>query len=120
MTQAKAKYGKQYHVGGSDGIHPAANGQLVMAYAFLKALGCSGDIGTITLDLAAKSAQATAGYKILSVTDGAIEVESSRYPFCFFGDPARPESTRGIIEFIPFNEELNRYRLVVKTVLIRI
>jgi lysophospholipase L1-like esterase len=42
MTKAKAKYGKEYHLGGGDGVHPDANGQFVMAYAFLKALGCNG------------------------------------------------------------------------------
>ena len=75
---------------GGDGVHPAANGQLVMAYAFLKALGCDGNIGTITVDLAAGKAEATDGHKVLSCADGAVEVESTRYPFCFFGDPARP------------------------------
>src|SRR5688572_19142843 len=39
MAKAKAKYGEDYPVGGGDGVHPSANGQLVMAYAFLKALG---------------------------------------------------------------------------------
>jgi hypothetical protein len=43
-----------------------------------------------------------------------VEIESTRYPFCFFGDPASPGATRGVIEFLPFNEELNRFRLVVK------
>ncbi|MDB5174505.1 MAG: GDSL-like Lipase/Acylhydrolase, partial [Phycisphaerales bacterium] len=36
MQKAKAKYGKEYHVGGGDGVHPDANGHLVMAYAYLK------------------------------------------------------------------------------------
>ena len=45
-----------------------------------------------------------------------MEIESTRYPFCFFGDPAKPNATRGIIEFVPFNEELNRFRLVVSGV----
>ena len=39
MTAAKKKYGPAYHVVGADGVHPAANGHLVMADAFLKALG---------------------------------------------------------------------------------
>jgi lysophospholipase L1-like esterase len=116
MAKTKARYGKSYHLGGGDGVHPSFNGHLVMAYAFLKAMGCDGNIGTITLDLKSNQARATEGHKILSVAGGAIEVESTRYPFCFFGDPARPESTRGVIEFLPFNEELNRFRLVVANV----
>ena len=84
-----------------------------MAYAFLKALGCDGDIGTITVDLAANKAEATDGHKVLSATDGTVEVESSRYPFCFYRRPASPSATSGIIEFFPFNEDLNRFKLVV-------
>ena len=114
MAQAKAKYGKDYHVGGGDGVHPDRNGQLVMAYAFLKGLGCSGNIGTITVNLGDNKAEATEGHKVLGCQDGCFEVESSRYPFCFFGDPATPGSTRGVLEFLPFNQELNRFQLVVK------
>ncbi|MFZ4779767.1 MAG: hypothetical protein ACOYM3_30790, partial [Terrimicrobiaceae bacterium] len=51
---------------------------------------------------------------VISVTKGVIEVESTRYPFCFFGEPSNPNATSGMIEFLPFNEELNRYLLVVK------
>lgn len=115
MAKAKAKYGDAYPVAGGDGIHPAENGHLVMAYAFLKGLGCDGDIGTITVDFAGNKAEATDGHKILSAKDGAVEVESTRYPFCFApGDPAKPNSTRGVLEFLPFNEDLNRFKLVVK------
>jgi lysophospholipase L1-like esterase len=114
MTQAKAKYGEKYHVAGDDGIHPGANGHLAIAYTFLKAFGVSGDIGTITLDMRANTGTATDGHKILSVKNGVVQVESTRYPFCFFGDPSTQNSTRGMIEFIPFNQDLNRYTLVVK------
>lgn len=114
MTKAKAKYGREYHVGGGDGVHPDRNGHLVMAYAFLKALGCDGQIGTITVDLSAGRAEGTEGHKVLAVKDGAVEVESGRYPFCFCGDPSRTDSTRGVIELLPFNQDLNRFVLVVK------
>jgi len=114
MAKAKAKYGVNYHVAGGDGVHPSANGQLVMAYAFLKALGCDGDIGTITVDLAGNSAQATDGHTIVAVKGGAVEVESTRYPFCFFGNPKDVNATSGIIEFFPFNDDLNRLTLIVK------
>ncbi len=114
MTQAKAKYGDRYHVAGGDGVHPDQNGQLVMAYAFLKAMGCDGNIGTFTIDMNQDQASATDGHKVRSFKDGAVEIESEKYPFCFFGDPASPSATRGIIEFIPFNQELNRLTLIVK------
>ena len=113
MAKAKAKYGPGYHVAGADGIHPAANGHLIIAYAFLKALGCDGDIGTISVDLARNHATATEGHRVLSFANGTIEIESTRYPFCFSGNSRDPNSTRGIIEFLSFNSDLNRFRLVV-------
>ena len=114
MTKAKEKLGKDYAVAGGDGVHPGSNGQLVMAYAFLKALGCDGHIGTITVDLGAGKAEATDGHKVLSCKGGEVEIESSRYPFCFFGNPKDSNATAGIIEFCPFNQDLNRFTLIVK------
>lgn len=114
MLAAEEKYGPGYRVCGGDGVHPDDNGHLIMAYALLKALGCRGEIGTITVDLADGKAQATDGHKILSCSNGVVEVESTRYPFCFFGDnPKDPRSTRGILPFVPFNQDLNRFMLVV-------
>jgi lysophospholipase L1-like esterase len=113
MSAAKAKYGPAYAVAGPDGIHPWANGHLVMAYAFLKALGCPGDIGTITWDAKSGAATGTLGHQVLSAKDGSIELESTRYPFCFYGDPADPNSTKGVLDFLPFNDDLNRFLLVV-------
>jgi hypothetical protein len=113
MPKIKAKYGKDFPFAGPDGVHPTASGHLVMAYAFLKALGVDGDIGTITVDLAGNKAEATDGHKILSVDGGTIQIESTRYPFCFTGDPANPASTTGVIDFFPFNDDLNRFRLIV-------
>lgn len=114
MQAAKARYGADYHVAGWDGIHPAPNGHLVMAYAFLKALGCSGDIGTFTWDARSGTATATEGHKITPSAKGVIEIESTRYPFCFSGQPADPNSPTGVLEFLPFNEELNRLQLIVR------
>ena len=67
MTKAKAKYGPKYHVAGGDGVHPAPTASSCMAYAFLKGLGVDGNIGTITVDLAANKAEATDGHKVLGV-----------------------------------------------------
>ncbi len=114
MAKAKAEYGDKYTFNPRDGIHQAGNGQLIKAYAFLKALGCDGGIGTITVDLAANTAEGTPGQKILSFHDDSVEVESTRYPFCFQGVPDKPDSTTGVIRFFPFNDDLNRYLLVVK------
>jgi hypothetical protein len=102
---------------GPDGVHQEPAGHLIMAYGMLKGLGCDGAIGTITVDLAANTAAGTPGQKIVSVQNGTVNVESTRYPFCFTGDPADPASTTttlDVIKYLPFNDDLNRYLLVVK------
>jgi lysophospholipase L1-like esterase len=114
MAKAKAKYGDGYVFAGPDGVHPGQNGHLVMAYAFLKAMGFDGNIGTITVDLSANTATATDGHKVLGVDAGTVSVESTKYPFCFTGDPKSSDATSGVIEFCPFNQDLNRFMLVVK------
>lgn len=113
MAKAKTKYGADYPFA-TDGVHPSFNGHLVMAYAFLKALGCDGDIGTFTLDATAGTATATTGHRVLSASRTQLEIESTRYPFCFVDDPANPQSTRAVLDCFPFNDDLNRLRLVVK------
>ncbi|QDU56767.1 SGNH/GDSL hydrolase family protein [Aeoliella mucimassa] len=116
MQAMKQKYGKEYYLFGDDGIHPREAGHLLMAHAMLKALGCDGNIGTITIDLEAAEATATDGHQVLNVQDGTVSLKSTRYPFCFTGDPAKPEATTGVIEFLPFNQELNRLTLVVSNI----
>jgi hypothetical protein len=112
MGKAKAALGPTYHVS-VDGIHPTPNGHLVMAYAFLKAMGFDGVIGTIDVDMAG-TATATAGHRVVSAKDGTIEIESRVYPFCFFGGKKDPNATRSILPFVPFNRDLNRYLLKVR------
>src|SRR5207253_754656 len=88
------------------------NGQLIMAYAFLKVLNADGTIGEIAVDLNA-DAKATPGHRVVSSQNGVTEIESSRYPFCHFGDPKSANSTRSILPFLPFDQELNRFMLTV-------
>ena len=113
MTKAKAGLGEDYDVCGRDGFHPGPNGHLIMAYAFLKAMGLDGNIGTITVDIKG-IATGSEGHKVLAATDGKIELESSRYPFCFFGDEKSSGGTRSIVPYLPFNQDLNRLTLIVK------
>jgi lysophospholipase L1-like esterase len=112
MRKAKATLGEAYDVCGADGFHPQANGHVIMAYAFLKAMGFDGLIGQITVDMNGAPG-ATEGHTA-SGTGGKVEVESRRYPFCFYGDEKSPSSARSILPFIPFNDELNRFVLAVK------
>jgi len=51
---------------GGDGFHPGPNGQLLMAEAFLTALGLDGAIGTVTIDWKSGAEPPTAGHTIVS------------------------------------------------------
>lgn len=113
LAPSKAALGKDYAPFGGDGFHPSAPGQLLMAEAFLKALGMDGAIGTITIDLAAGTPTASEGHEVLSSSGGSAEIESSRWPFCFDADPGNSGSTRSILPFTTFNQDLNRYLLIV-------
>ncbi|HWD92782.1 MAG TPA: SGNH/GDSL hydrolase family protein [Verrucomicrobiae bacterium] len=124
---ARQKYDPNYSICGKDGVHPSWAGHTIMAYAYLKAMGLDGDIGTFTIDLKRNKAKVSAGHKVISAKDGEFEIESSRYPFC----PCEAESQanyptcgqdatnsensiRSGETFVPFNEDLNRLMLVVK------
>ncbi len=112
MAKGKASLGENYDVCGGDGVHPGSNGQLIMAYAFLKGLGFDGKIAEITVDMKG-AATASTGHKVLSSAAGKVEFESVRYPFCFDGDAKSSGGTRSITAFLPFNDELNRFTLRV-------
>jgi hypothetical protein len=111
-VEGRKRYGQGYAIAGKDGVHPEWAGSFVMTYAFLKALGLGGDIGTLTVDLATQKAGASEGHEILSAKPGEIRVQSRKYPFCVSGDPARDTSTRSATTLVPFHDELNRFRLV--------
>lgn len=113
QEKAKAALGQNYDVCGKDGFHPGPNGHLLMAYAFLKGMGLDGQIGSITVDLKGKAASSE-GHKIVGEETGKVELESSRYPFCFIGDEKSSGGTKSILPFVPFNADLNRLTLVVK------
>ncbi len=110
MTKAKAALGPDYDVCGRDGVHPGSNGQLLMAAAFLKGLGVDGNIGDITVDMKG-AGTASEGHRITG-TNGVVEVESTKWPFCFEGDAK--SGTRSILPFCDFNQALNRLTLRVK------
>jgi hypothetical protein len=112
--EAKHRYGDDYMISGKDGVHPGWAGHLVMAYAFLKAMGLDGEIGTITVDMASGQASASAGHRILSADAGQVQIESSRYPFCATGPADSDSSIRSGMTLVPFNDNLNRFTLVVK------
>jgi lysophospholipase L1-like esterase len=113
--EARKKYGPDYAIAGKDGVHPGWAGHLFMAYAFLKAMGLDGNLGTFTVDLASGRATATTSHKVVLCKPGEVTITSNRYPFCAAGgDPAKDDNIRSAMTLIPFNQELNRLMLVVK------
>ncbi|MGE5296156.1 MAG: SGNH/GDSL hydrolase family protein [Solirubrobacterales bacterium] len=112
--EGKKRFGNDYMIAGKDGVHPGWAGHLVMAYAFLKAMGLNGDIGTITVDLAGDKATASEGHRVLTSESGRVEIESSRYPFCATGPANNDGSLRSGMALVPFNAELNRLTLVIR------
>lgn len=113
MAKAKAANGVDFPVCGTDGVHPNEDGHLAMAYAFLKAMGFDGDMGTISIDMNG-APTAVNGHKVLAGTGNKVDIESTRYPFCVTGDEKNANSNRSMLPFIPFNQELNRLTLTVK------
>jgi len=116
MHNAQAKLGSSYHVCGGDGVHPAANGHLAMAYSFLKGMGFANgrEIARIVVDMNGQPQAAGAGQHVVGGAPGKASLESAVWPFCFAkGDQKSPESMRSILPYLRFNEDLNRYMLVV-------
>jgi hypothetical protein len=111
---ARQRYGADYALAGKDSVHPGWAGHLVMAYAFLKALDVPGAIGTFTVDLRARKATVSTGHELISFQNGALTIKSMRYPFCATGEPTNAESIRSGMTLVPFNQDLNRFMLIVK------
>lgn len=104
---------KPYELAGRDGIHPDWAGHAIMAYAYLRALGLDGDLGTIEVNLASDTAEASGGHEVVALQEGNLRLKSSRYPFCAPGPADRDDSVRSGMTFVPFDEHLNRLTLKV-------
>lgn len=104
---------KPYEVAGKDGIHPGWAGHVVMAYAFLRAMGLDGQVADLSIDMAANMATASDGHTIKPLGDGKFEITSTRYPFCAAGPIDSDDSIRSGMTLVPFNDDLNRFQLTV-------
>ncbi|MEI7733568.1 MAG: SGNH/GDSL hydrolase family protein, partial [Verrucomicrobiota bacterium] len=112
--EARKLYGPKYAIAGKDGVHPGWAGQTVMAFAFLKAMGLKGEIGTFTVDLKSGEATVSAGHEVVAAKVGEVQIRSSKYPFCATGEADKDGSIRSGMTLIPFNQTLNRLVLVAK------
>lgn len=113
--QATNQFGPDYALAGKDAVHPGWAGQVVMATAFLHALGLDGDLGTLNVNLGAGSASATGGHEVVGFANGELTVKSGRYPFCAPpGELKDDNAMRSGMALADFNERFNRLRLVAK------
>jgi lysophospholipase L1-like esterase len=111
---AREKFGQDFALSGKDGVHPNWAGHVVMAYAFLKAMGLDGNVGTYTVDLSDNKATASSGHTVDSFTNNMLTITSTKYPFCAAGAPDKDDSIRAGMGLVPFNAQLNRLQLIVK------
>lgn len=126
---AQDLYGTNYAISGQDGVHPDWAGQLVMAYAFLRGMGLSGDIGTFRVNLGTGRINASAGHQVVAANADTYTIRSSRYPFVFCleagqataGYPScssncspKDNNMCSALKLVPFNEHLNRLMLFAK------
>jgi lysophospholipase L1-like esterase len=107
-------YDTNFAICGKDGVHPGWAGHLMMAYAFLRAMGLDGNLGTLTVDLGAQTATGTSGHKVESFKNGELTVVSTQYPFCAGGSTNSDSSLRCGATLVPFFQDLSRFQLVVK------
>ncbi len=113
--QARARYGTNYAVPGKDGVHPDWPGQTIMAFAFLEGLGLRGDLATLELNLKRGTARASAGHAVVDSAPGTATFRSERYPFCVGeGNPSEDKSIASGVQWVPFHERFNRFKLVVR------
>lgn len=111
---AERQYGPEFDVSGDDGVHPGWAGQVMMASAFLDALGVDGRIGTLTVDLAAGKATADEGHTVRAFADGKLDLTSTRWPFCTAPGPLdKDTSMRAGMALAKFDERFNRFTLKV-------
>ena len=121
-------YGTNYAIPGGDGVHPNWAGHAIMAYAFLRGLGITGDLAHFTVDLSANTMTVSAGHQLLAAKDGKYVIRSTRYAFCSGGpfglaanwyptagydNVTNNDNLRSGMTLVPFNQDLNRFLLTV-------
>lgn len=112
--RARQAFGDDYAMAGKDGVHPDWAGQVVMATAFLKAMGLDGDLGSVEVDLGARRAEGKRGHEVKGFEQGAVKILSHRYAFCATGPKDKDNSMQSGMALSGFHEALNRFTLKVR------
>jgi len=112
--RVKKDIGPEFKIAGKDGVHPGWAGQVIMATAFLQAMGLDGNLGEFTWDAASDQSAASDGHEIVSCSGGRLKIRSSKLPFSpGEGDVKNDDSIRAGMALVPFDRELNRLTLRV-------
>jgi lysophospholipase L1-like esterase len=89
-----------------DGVHPDAVGQLVMAYLALRRIDVPRELGEIVVDGGGVHGRGVSVGRA-AAGDGGVEFDVT-LPFLPF---YVPKEARPALELVPFQDELNRFRL---------
>jgi hypothetical protein len=86
----------------------------MMATAFLEGLGLRGDVGQISVDLAAGKATGREGQRVVKFEQGVVTLRSFRLPCSFEpGDVSKDGSIAAGLALADFQKKLNRLTLKV-------
>ncbi len=111
--ESRAQYGEGFKLEGPDGVHPGWAGHVMMAAAYLKALGLDGNLGTIEVDLSAAQAVAKDGQRAV-YANGTTFLRSERLPFSYeVGDIAQDSTIAAGVALSDFQQRFNRLTLKV-------
>lgn len=108
---------------GNDRIHPTNDGQMVMAYLFLKAQGLAGNkVANIVINVnnsrVALSENCTVTAPVINANNIKFNYLANSLPYPMdtiasgFGRPAKPQSA--VLKLVPFTDEFNQEILQVK------
>lgn len=112
--ESRAKYGEGFKLEGNDGVHPGWAGHVMMAAAYLKALGLSGDLGTVEVHLGSGAATARNGQSVSRLAAGGYTLRSERLPCSFEpGDLAKDSTLAAGLALSDFQNRFNRLTLKV-------
>jgi lysophospholipase L1-like esterase len=97
---------------GSDRVHPGASGHMVMAYLFLKAQSLEGAVAQVEVDTERRefSSVFNSSVKELEVKKG----QGLRFNYRANSLPFPPILYQPVDDLIPFDQEFNQERLIVK------
>ena len=108
QTKAKAKDPKYTMIPNS--VHPSDPGQVVMAYAMLKALGCKDQASGLEIDAAnSKATPDRCKVDELKVADSSVTFTRTDDALPAALDP----DAASILDFVPFTQDFNQYNFKV-------